>query len=64
MDIESECGPDSVLEMTARISGTENDRIIIRETGYLNGSNSKGVLASRVAVRDLSLIHIFLPIFL
>ena len=59
MDIESECGPDSVLEMTARISGTENDRIIIRETGYLNGSNSKGVLASRVAVRDNAKAEIF-----
>jgi hypothetical protein len=59
MDIESECGPDSVLEMMARINGTDDDRIIIRETGYLNGDNSKGVLTSRVAVRDNATAEIF-----
>ncbi|MDD3519698.1 MAG: SufD family Fe-S cluster assembly protein [Actinomycetota bacterium] len=59
MDIESKCGPDSVMEMMARISGTDDDRIIIRETGYLNGNNSKGVLTSRVAVRDNAKAEIF-----
>ncbi len=59
MDIESECGSDSIIEMTARINGTEDDRIIIRETGYLNGSNSKGVLTSRVAVRNNASAEIF-----
>lgn len=52
IDYETCCGPDSVLEMTARIDGKGNDHIKIREAGNLAGENSRGVLTSKVAVRD------------
>jgi len=51
IDYETTCREQSVMEMTARINGTADDRIIIRETGYLVGEGSRGVLTSRVALR-------------
>ncbi|MCK4625369.1 MAG: SufD family Fe-S cluster assembly protein [Phycisphaerae bacterium] len=52
IDYETTCGPDSVMEMTAKIRGRGDDLIKIRETGHLVGKRSRGVLTSRVAVRD------------
>ncbi|MCK4626887.1 MAG: SufD family Fe-S cluster assembly protein [Phycisphaerae bacterium] len=52
MDYETTCGPDSVMEMTAKIRGKGDDVIKIRETGHLIGERSRGVLTSRVAVKD------------
>ena len=52
MDYETTCGPDSVMEMTAKIRGRGDDVIKIHETGHLLGERSRGVLTSRVAVRD------------
>ncbi len=52
IDYETTCGPDSVMEMTSRIRGRGDDVIKIRETGHLIGQRSRGVLTSRVAVRD------------
>ena len=52
IDYETVCGPYSVMEMTAKISARADDVVKIRETGLLSGEHSRGVLTSRVAVRD------------
>ena len=52
IDYETTCAAGSVMEMKARISGRGNDRIKIREAGYLKGEKSKGVLISHIALRD------------
>jgi hypothetical protein len=52
VDYDTTCKEDSVMEMTARINGTDNDIIEIRETGHLVGKGARGVLNSRIAVRD------------
>lgn len=40
----------SSVEMTAKISGKEDDQIKIKETGHLHGREAKGALTSRIAV--------------
>lgn len=52
IDYEVSCGKDSVMEMVARVSGTARDVIKIRETGHLAGEGARGVLQSKIAVRD------------
>jgi hypothetical protein len=52
IDYESTCAAGSVLEMDARVSGRADDRISIRETAHLAGEGARGVLTSRVAVRE------------
>lgn len=52
IDYETICKENSILEMDARINGTGDDIIKIRETGMLEGENARGVLKSRIAVRD------------
>ncbi|MBA3066073.1 SufD family Fe-S cluster assembly protein [bacterium] len=59
INYETNCGEDSSLEMTARISGYANDIIRINETGHLNGENSRGFLNSRIAVRDSARADIY-----
>jgi len=51
IDYETICRDYAVMEMTARINGTFDDRIKINETGILMGEASRGVLTSRVALR-------------
>lgn len=52
IDYETTCHAQSVMEMTARINGTGEDVIKISETGHLVGEGARGVLTSRIAVRD------------
>ncbi len=52
VDYASTCKKDSVLEMMARINGTGDDIIQIKETGHLVEDGARGVLTSRIAVRD------------
>jgi Fe-S cluster assembly scaffold protein SufB len=52
IDYRATCKAYSVLDMTARINGTGDDLIQIKETGYLVGEGARGVLTSRIAVRD------------
>ncbi|HDP81396.1 MAG TPA: SufBD protein [Spirochaetes bacterium] len=52
IDYETTCKEDSVMEMDARINGTHDDSIKIRETGHLVGAGARGVLTSRIAVRN------------
>jgi Fe-S cluster assembly scaffold protein SufB len=59
IDYETSCAANSVLEMTAKINGTSNDVIRISETGHLNGENARGVLTTKVAVRDNAQAEIY-----
>jgi hypothetical protein len=59
MDYETDCGPDSVLEMMAKISGRADDRIKIREVGILRGRGARGYLTSRVAARDRAKAEVY-----
>lgn len=52
LDYESELMDNSTLNMTAKIYGYGYDRIKIREAGYLKGKGSRGLIKSRVAVKD------------
>lgn len=52
IDYEAECGPYSVLDMAARISGRGEDRIEIHEKADLVGEGSHGVLRTNIAVAD------------
>ena len=52
IDYETTCGRYSVMEMTARVSGKGNDVIKIKESGNLVGERARGVLASRIALRQ------------
>jgi len=52
IDYETHCEAKSVMEMTAKINGLAEDIIKVNETGYLNGEGARGVLTSKIAVRD------------
>lgn len=52
IDYRSVCEAASVLEMNARVAGSQDDRIEIREVAHLVGEDARSVLTSRVAVRD------------
>ena len=52
VDYETTCKENSVMEMTSRINGSGDDIIQIKETGHLIGEGARGVLTSRIAVRD------------
>ena len=52
IDYETICEAHSTLEMNARVNASHDDKVKIREVGHLNGEHSRGVLLSRVAVRD------------
>jgi Fe-S cluster assembly scaffold protein SufB len=52
VDYSTTCQEYSVMEMTARINGTGDDIIHIKETGHLVGEGARGVLTSRIAVRE------------
>ncbi|MBC7334369.1 MAG: SufD family Fe-S cluster assembly protein [Actinobacteria bacterium] len=59
IDYETVCEKDSVMEMTAKIDGKGEDIIKIREVGNLVGEGSRGVLTSRVAVREKAKAEIY-----
>ena len=52
VDYSTICQTYSVMEMTARINGTGDDLIEIKEAGHLAGEGARGVLTSRIAVRE------------
>jgi len=52
IDYEVEAGKDSVVEMTAKAYGYGEDRIKIREKCVLKGDSSRGIIKSRVAVKE------------
>lgn len=59
VDYATTCKRDSVMEMTARINGTGDDIIQIKETGLLVEQGARGVLTSRIAVRDNARAEVF-----
>ncbi|MBD3233349.1 MAG: SufBD protein [candidate division Zixibacteria bacterium] len=59
IDYETNCDADSIVEMVARISGREDDIIKLKEIAHLNGENSRGVLTSKIAVRDSARAEIY-----
>jgi len=52
LDYEAEVLENSSLEMTAKIYGYGDDKIKIREAGRLIGKSSRGLIKSRIAVKD------------
>lgn len=59
INYETTCGPESVLEMTARINGKKDDIIKIKEIGHLLGEYSRGALTTRVALQDTATAEVF-----
>jgi len=54
IDYDTRCERESVMEMTAKVNGSGDDRIKIDEKGQLLGEGARGVLNTRVAVRERS----------
>lgn len=52
LDYHSEILDNSILEMTVKIYGYGDDRIKIKEAGLLAGRSSRGLIKSRIAVKD------------
>jgi len=52
IDYGTVCGARATVEMVARISGRGDDRISVREKAELRGEDSRGVLKTRIAVRE------------
>jgi len=59
IEYETTCHAHGVLEMNARINGRKDDVIKINEIGHLVGPYARGVLTSRVAVRDQAQANIY-----
>ncbi len=59
LDYETTCLAHSVMEMTAKINGSGDDIIKIRESALLEGEGARGVLTSRVALRQNAQAEIF-----
>jgi len=59
IDYETTCEERGVVDMTARISGRDDDVIKIRETGALVGEYARGVLTSKIAVRDRARAEVY-----
>jgi hypothetical protein len=45
--------------MLARISGQKNDLIKIREAAHLNGKSARGILDSKIAIKDQAEAEIY-----
>ena len=56
---DTECHANSVVEMTARINGREDDSIIIHEKASLIGADAKAALVSHIALRDRARAEIY-----
>ncbi len=52
LSYDVEAAEEASVEMTARINGSGDDHIKLSETARLKGENSRGLIKSRVAVRD------------
>ncbi len=59
IDYEAFCQAHSLLDMSARISGRGDDDIRINETAHLLGEYARGVLTSKIAVRDKATARVF-----
>ncbi len=59
MDYTCTCKAYSVLEMNAKVSAKQDDVVKIREIGHLVGEHARGVLTSRVAVKDTARADVY-----
>lgn len=59
IDYETNCDDGGVVDMTARVSGRDNDVIKIKETGHLKGEHARGLLTSKIAVRDKARAEVY-----
>jgi len=59
IDYSVVCGKESTMDMTARVSGYEDDYINIKENGLLEGEGAKGALKTRVAVQGKAVAEVF-----
>jgi len=59
IDYQAHCDEESTLDMLARINGRGDDVITVREAGHLAGAHARGVLTSKIAVRDQARAEIF-----
>jgi uncharacterized protein len=51
-DYDIECRANSVCHMLAKVYGKFDDEIIIKERAHLLGANSRGLLETRMVIRD------------
>ncbi|MCF8008327.1 MAG: SufD family Fe-S cluster assembly protein [Halanaerobiales bacterium] len=51
-DYEAELDKNAKVEMLTRISGYADDLIKIKEIAHLNGQNARGILDSKIAIKD------------
>jgi Fe-S cluster assembly scaffold protein SufB len=58
-DYEAELADNAKVEMLARISGYADDIVSIREAAHLNGANARGLLDSKIAMKDNARAEIF-----
>lgn len=59
IDYETICRKNSVMDMTAKVNGRGDDIINIKEIGHLVGEGARGVLTSRVAVRERARAEVY-----
>ncbi len=59
IDYKIDIGEYAVADMMARINGKSNDHIKISESAFLNGEYGKGILTSKVAVRDQAKAEVY-----
>lgn len=58
-DYDVECHARSITEMTARISGRENDIIKMNETARLIGEKARAAIVSHLALRDKARAEVY-----
>ncbi|HDM37885.1 MAG TPA: SufBD protein [Candidatus Omnitrophica bacterium] len=59
IDYEAICRKEAVLEMTAKVNGRGDDIIKISESASLVGEGARGVLRTRVALRDKTKAYVY-----
>lgn len=59
IDYDATCEAGSLLDMSARISGRADDYIKISETARLVGERARGVLTSKIAVREKAKAEVY-----
>ena len=58
-DYEANIAEHATVEMLARISGQKDDLIKIREAAHLNGELARGILDSKIALKDQAEAEIY-----
>lgn len=58
-DYQADIAEHATVEMLARISGQEDDLIKIREAAHLNGEGARGILDSKIALKDQAEAEIY-----